>query len=107
MVILIVLILVVKATENHTCSFGQIHTGHNMMIVLGGHRAQLINRTQMLTIRVDHPVNMITMIRGLRPPLLVHRLAILLTLLPQTYISPIVTPVGIHHLAELHHLPSP
>jgi hypothetical protein len=31
MVILIVLILVVKATENHTCSFGQIHIGHKRL----------------------------------------------------------------------------
>lgn len=43
MVILIVLILVAKATENHTCLFGQIHTGRNMMIVLGGRLARLIN----------------------------------------------------------------
>lgn len=102
-VILIVLILVVKATESHTCLFGQIHTGHNMTIVLGGHLAQLIEQTQMRIIRVDHLVIMITMTHGLQPPLLAHHLAMPLTLLPQTHISPIVMPADIRQLVDAHH----
>lgn len=103
MVILIDLIPVVKATENHMCLFGQILTGYNMTIVLGGLLAQLIKQTQMGIIRVDHLVIMITMTHGLQPPLLAHHLAMPLTLLPQTHISPIVMPADNHHLVDVRH----
>jgi hypothetical protein len=42
-VTLIVHTLVVKSTEMHTHSLGQIHTGHSMTIALGGRRSQVIN----------------------------------------------------------------
>jgi hypothetical protein len=42
-VILIVPTLVVKATEIHTHSLGQIRTDHSMMIPLGGRPNQVIN----------------------------------------------------------------